>query len=220
MKAVLPCVLLVCALTITSVSTAAENGPSGPSGAQADEWTNDVGNAYFTLQPGHAWVLGGKSEGKIVTLTVTVLAETFKVNGVETRVIEERKLANGQLVEVSRGYFALSKKSEDIHCFGRDVAMYDNGRVTGRRGSWQAGVNGAQSALTVPAKPYVGQSFYTGQGRAVVVSLSAAVQSAAGAFGDCLVMTVETTPPLGKVTRAYAPSVGLVQDGNLLLTHY
>ena len=68
-------------------------------------------NAYFILEPGYYIVLRDRAGNQV---TATVLDETKVVAGVETRVLEERELAKGQLVEVSRNYFAIDPKSEKI----------------------------------------------------------------------------------------------------------
>jgi hypothetical protein len=225
-----PFVLLcsVAALNLTSPLFAAAEEPFRDKFSVAtNDWTSTGGNLYFKLEPGYTLVLEGKEEGRVVALTITVLDETLRIDGVETRVVEEREKVNEQLVEVSRNYLAASKRSGDVYYFGEDVDTYNNGELTGHGGSWRARVNGARFGLMVPAKPYLGQRYYqelagnVAQDRAEVVSLTETAQTAAGAFANCL-KTVETTPlePLSKEYKVYAPGVGLVQDGNLVLTRY
>src|SRR5262245_49746854 len=55
-------------------------------------------NDYFILEPGYQHTYKGEDE----ELTITVLEETKLVDGVETRVVEERESADGKVVEVSR----------------------------------------------------------------------------------------------------------------------
>jgi len=219
--------VVVAALSVGALSRASDGEFASKFVVATNEWTSTGGNSYFKLVPGYALVLEGKNEGKIVALTVTVLNETLMVDGVETRVVEERETANGQLVEVSRNYFASSKKTGDVYYFGEDVDTYDGGQLTGHGSSWRSGANGAKFGLMVPAEPRVGDRYYqelaarAAQDRAEVVSLTETVQTAVGAFANCL-KTIETTPlePLNKEFKVYAPDVGLVQDGNLLLTRY
>jgi len=78
---------------------------------------------------------------------ITVLAETKKVGNVETRIVEERETENGELTEVSRNYFAISRRTNNVYYFGEDVDEYKNGKVTGHGGSWLAGVEGAKYGL-------------------------------------------------------------------------
>jgi hypothetical protein len=56
--------------------------------------------------------------------------------------------------------------------------------------------------------------------RAEVVSLSERVTTPAGTFEKCL-KTEETTPlEPGRESKLYAPGVGLVTDGSLVLVSY
>ncbi len=63
-------------------------------------------NPYFILEPGYQLLLEGGTE----RVVITVLAETKTVDGVECRVVEERETKGDKLVEVSRNYFAISKR--------------------------------------------------------------------------------------------------------------
>ena len=115
------------------------------------EWTNDFSaekealvstgrNAFFILEPGYQLVLEKEKE----RLVITVLNETKQVDGVETRIVEERETDDGQMVEVSRNYFAISKRTGNVYYFGEDVDIYKDGKVASHDGSWLSGVNGAQ----------------------------------------------------------------------------
>src|SRR5947207_2968698 len=59
-------------------------------------------NDYFVLEQGYQLTLEGTDEGKPARLVITVLDQTRRVDGVETRVVEERESAGDELVEVSR----------------------------------------------------------------------------------------------------------------------
>src|SRR5262245_54108196 len=96
----------------------AANGGGACAADDMAQWTNDFSaekdalsstgrNNFFVLEPGYQLVLEDDKE----RLVITVLNETKKVDGVETRVVEERETNDGQLVEVSRNYFAISKRT-------------------------------------------------------------------------------------------------------------
>jgi hypothetical protein len=218
--------LLSCVMTATLTSAADKQFVSKFSVAE-DEWTNIGGNSYFKLEPGNTLVLEAKDGAKLTRLTITVLDETLKVDGVETRVVEERETENGQLVEVSRNYCAASKKTKDVYYFGEDVDMYQDGKVTGHGGSWRAGVNGAKFGLMMAGTPRVGDRYYqelagdVARDRAEIVSLTESLETPAGKFTNCL-KTEETTPlePGVKEYKVYAPGVGLIKEGDLLLTRF
>src|SRR5437870_12635827 len=107
---------------------------------EPDELLSIGRNPYFILEPGYTLVLeGGGSQ-----LTITVLNETKKVDGVETRVVEERETKGGKLAEVARNYFAISKRTGDVFYFGEDVDMYKDGKIANHDGTWPSGVGGAK----------------------------------------------------------------------------
>ena len=177
-------------------------------------------NPYFVLEPGYQLTLEDGNE----RLVVTVTDQTKTVDGVETRIVEERETKDGQLVEVSRNFFAISKRTDSVFYFGEEVDMYKGGKITSHEGAWQAGVNGAKFGLMIPGQILLGGRYYqeiakdVALDRAEIVSMSESLQSPAGEFKGC-VKTEETTPlePGVKEYKLYAPGVGLVQDGSLKL---
>jgi hypothetical protein len=197
------------------------------------EWTNDFTiekevltstgrNAYFILEPGYQLVLEGGKE----RLTVTVLNETKTVDGVETRIVEERETNDGALVEVSRNYFAISRKTGNVYYFGEDVDIYKDGKIASHEGSWLAGAMGAKFGLLMPAVPLLGARYQqevaprVAMDRAEIVSVRETLQTPAGDFKNCL-KTRETTPLEADVThKLYAPGIGLIQDASLKLVRY
>ena len=180
-------------------------------------------NPYFILEPGYQHVYESEDE----KLVITVLNETKVVDGVECRIVEERETKKDKLIEVSRNYFAINKKSKAVYYFGEDVDMYKDGKVTSHDGSWQAGKDGAKFGLMIPGEPKLGMKYYqevapkVAMDRAEVVSLTETVKTKAGEFKNCM-KTEETTPlePGVKEYKYYAPGVGLVRDGDLMLVNH
>lgn len=82
------------------------------------------------------------------------------MNGTQTRVIEEREIENGELVEVSRNYFAVCKPSNDVYYFGEDVDDYENGEIVSHPGAWLAGIDGDKAGMIMPGKVQVGLKHY------------------------------------------------------------
>ncbi len=184
-------------------------------------------NPYFILEPGYRLTFAGKEDGKEVGLTITVLDETKTVDGVETRVVEERETAGGKPIEISRNYFAISKRTNDVYYFGEDVDIYKDGKVVGHEGAWLSGKGGAKFGLALPGSPLLGARYYQEQApgkamdRAEVVSLAATMETPAGKFTNVL-KTEETTPlePDAKEAKHYARGIGLIKDGPFrLVTH-
>ncbi len=183
-------------------------------------------NRFFILEPGYQLVFQGKEGRKTVDLVITVLDETKLVDGVETRIVEERESMNGKLVEVSRNYFAVGAQSHNVYYFGEDVDMYENSKITSHEGAWLAGVHGAKHGIAMPAENKVGDRYYqeqaqkVAQDRAETVSITESVKTLAGTFENCL--KVKETTPLepGTEYKSYAPEIGLVCDGDLKLVKH
>jgi hypothetical protein len=76
-------------------------------------------NSHFILEPGYQVILEGEEDGENLQLVMSVLNETNIVDGVETRVVEEKETEGGNLVEVSRNYFAICKPTNNVIYFGR-----------------------------------------------------------------------------------------------------
>jgi len=190
---------------------------------QEGELSSTGRNPYFILEPGYRMVLENGRE----RLTITVLNETRKIDGVETRIVEERETKNDRPMEISRNYFAISKRTDNVYYFGEDVDIYKAGKVSSHEGAWMAGVNGARFGLAMPGVPTLKAKYYqelaprVAMDRAEIVSLSETLITPAGVFKDVL-KVVETTPLERGAAEAkyYAPGVGLLQDGSLKLVKY
>ena len=190
---------------------------------ERDELRSSGRNPYFVLEPGYQLVL----EGGRTRLIVTVLPETRMVDGVETRVVEERETEGDSLREVSRNFFAISTRTNSVFYFGEDVDMYERGRIVGHDGAWRAGVAGARYGLMMPGLPLLRARYYqeiaprVAMDRAEIVALGGTLTTPVGRFTD--VLTVEETSALERAAREakrYAPGVGLIQDGDLKLVRY
>jgi len=217
-------VVLGAALLAGTIWTSAAPPQVGTWTSRFDVRASDLGptgrNAYFILEPGHTAAYAAGNE----RLVINVLNETRRVDGVETRVVEERETKAGTLVEVSRNYFAISATTRDVFYFGEAVDIYRAGRIVDHEGAWESGVNGARFGLMMPAEPRLSSKYYQelapkiAMDRAAIVALHETVRTPAGEFKDC-VKVEETTPlePGVREYKYYAREVGLVQDGPLKL---
>ena len=184
-------------------------------------------NPYWSLEPGRYVVLGSLETDGSEFVIISVLDETEMVDGIETRVIEEREFENGELVEISRNFFAMAEETGDVFYFGEDVDYYENGEVTRHEGEWRAGVDDARAGLYMPANPVVGMKYYmeiapgTAMDRAEIFDTNAAVEWRRGTLSNCLVVT-ESSPlePDDESYKRYAPDVGMIFDDGLELYRY
>ena len=156
-----------------------------------------------------------------------MLDETRRIGDVETRVVEERESKDGQLVEVSRNFFAISRRTSDDYYFGEEVDIYKKGKIVKHDGAWVSGAAGARFGLIMPGAPVVGARYYqeispgVAMDRAEIVGTSEVLRTPAGEFTGVLEV-FETTPldPWSREHKYYAPGVGLLQEGSLKLVRF
>lgn len=206
------------AVAACASSAPAQAADPAPKGRLADTGRNP----YFVLEPGYQQTY----TGGVGTLVVTVLNETEIVDGVTTRVIEERESKGSALVELSRNFYAIDPATQDVYYFGEDVDDYSHGSVE-HPGSWRSGQGGAHFGLMMPGRPTVGfqhdqeQAPGVAEDHAEVVSTTESVTGPSGPVPNCLKVK-ETSRLEQAVTeyKIYAPGVGLVTDEDLTLVGY
>jgi hypothetical protein len=197
-------------------------------------WSDEGRNAYFSLEPGDLLVLAGEDDGETEEVRIRVLAQTqtiaFPAGGrrhrVRARVIEERETVDGELVEVSRNFFARCRETDDIYYFGEDVDIYEDGEIVSHDGAWRAGRNGARPGLIMPATYLLGSRYFqeiapgVALDRAEHTAMGLTVDTPAGIFRNCVEVT-ETTPlESGTSVKRYCPGVGLVFDSGVELVSF
>jgi hypothetical protein len=183
-------------------------------------------NPFFVLEPGYVLVLEREWSGRKASITITVLEETREIAGVETRAVEEKETVDGEVREVTRDYYAISKRTNNVYYFGEEVDEYEDGKLAGHSGSWMAGVDGASYGLAMPGSPLLGARYQqeNAPGRAMdrgeVVSLSESFDSPAGHFDH--VLMIEEWNPLDHdhEYKRYARGVGLIQDEGMALVRH
>lgn len=206
-----------------------------PTPAQKPEpgWTSDFSfeksdlaatgrNLHFILEPGYVLTLrDGDAE-----LIITVTNDTKVVDGVETRVVEERESKAGQLTEISRNFYAISRRTNSVYYFGEEVDIYKDGKVVKHKGAWSSGAKSARFGLMIPGLPLLGAKYYqeiapgVAMDRGEIVGLSETIMAPAGEFKNCLKTQDSSQIETGKEFKFYAPGVGLVQEEDLKLVSY
>jgi hypothetical protein len=184
-------------------------------------------NPFFILEPNYQLVLSGGDAGEVAEVTITVLNETREVNGTETRVVEERETINGEIVEISRNFFAICEETNSVFYFGEEVDDYENGILVAHEGAWVAGEGENKAGLIMPGSILLGARYYQeiapniALDRAEIIDVSQVIQTPSGEFSDTLI-TRETTPLEPDVVelKYYAAGVGLIQEEDLMLEHY
>lgn len=201
-----------------SISVAVCDPDAGP-------FSLTIDNEFFPLPVGHQLVLDGDDGGAALHLEITVLDETEVVAGVTTRVVEERESEDGELVEISRNFFAQAPDGTVCY-FGEDVDIYEGGEIVSHDGAWRAGGDN-RPGIIMPAAPAVGDTYFqevapgVAEDHAEVVALGEPITVPAGTFDDTL-ETREGTPlePGHFDTKVYVSGIGLVVDAAARLSSY
>jgi hypothetical protein len=123
---------------------------------------------------------------------------------------------DGEPVESTEDYYAQDRRG-NVWYLGEDTAEYENGKVVSREGSWEAGVDGAEPGVIMPAHPRAGlryrQEYYKGhaEDRARIVSRREQAGVPYGHFRRVL-MTRESNPLEPDVLefKFYARGIGPV----------
>jgi hypothetical protein len=182
------------------------------------EFSVDIDNRYWPMVPGTRWVyreLDGEGGAQRVVVSVTDRRKRV-ADGVEARVVHDEVSEDGEPVEVTDDWYA-QDAGGNIWYLGERTAEYENGKVVSRAGSWEAGVDGAQPGIAMPAGPWPGlayrQEYYAGEAedRAKVLGVDEQAEVPFGHFTGVL-LTKDLVPLEPNVLeyKLYAPGVGPV----------
>jgi hypothetical protein len=212
-------------------AAAAIAAPAGANAAPADlprgsehvtldpaDFSTRITNPWWPMRPGSRWVYRETdSQGARQRVVVTVTHRVKRIaNGVTARVVRDVVSEDGEPVEVTEDFYAQDRDG-NVWYLGEDTAEYENGRVVSREGSFEAGVDGAEAGVIMPAHPRPGlryrQEYYKGhaEDRARVVSRREQAGVPFGHFRGVL-MTREDNPlePRALEFKFYARGVGPV----------
>lgn len=183
-----------------------------------DAFTTGIDHPYWPMQPGTRWTYREVDEvGETLEVVVTVTSATKQVaNGVTARVVRDTVTQGGDLVEDTFDWYAQDEQGT-VWYLGEDTAEFEDGEITSREGSFEAGVDGAQAGVIMPADPAAGmtyrQEYYEGvaEDNGEVLSVREMADTPAGHFDDALLTkdTVGLEPEVLEY-KLYAPGVGPV----------
>ena len=205
--------------TQAATQTTASPLPQGSEVIQLDpaNFVTVIDHPYWPMKPGSKWVYREAAlDGAEQRVEVTVTKDTKTILGITATVVHDRVTEDGQLVEDTLDWYA-QDSAGNLWYMGEDTKEYENGEVVTTKGSWEAGVDGAQAGIILPAAPEVGmtyrQEYYAGQAEdgAKILSLDEWVGVPFGSF-DQVLMTKDYTPLDPKLLehKFYAKGVGPV----------
>ena len=201
-------------------SAAASELPQGSDPVELDpsEFTTDIDNPYWPMEPGTRWTYREiDEEGNELKVVVVVTTETKEIaNGITARVVRDVVTEDGQLVEDTKDWYAQDSDG-NIWYLGEETAEFEDGEIATREGSFEAGVDGAMPGIIMPGDPQVGmkyrQEYYEGEAEdnGEILSLDEMAEVPFGQFDNVLLTkdTITTEPDVLEF-KLYARGIGPV----------
>ncbi len=183
------------------------------------EFSPKVDNPLFPLVVGRTLMYSGTKDGKKALNVFHTSKATLVVDGVRTRVVEDRLYLDSVLEETTKDYYA-QDRCGNVWYFGEDTATLDEqGHVISTDGSFRAGVDGAQPGVFMQSHPQIGRHFrqewYAGQAedQYYALDLSTAITVPYGSFKHA-VRTAERTALEPDVldNKWFVPGIGEVEE--------
>jgi hypothetical protein len=175
--------------------------PRGPQVVDLDpaDFMATIDHPYWPMKPGSTWVYRETSgDGSRQRVEVTVTGETKDILGIRATVVHDVVTEDGQVIEDTFDWYG-QDRSGNLWYLGEDTKEFENGKVVSTEGSWEAGVDGAQAGIILPADPEVGmvyrQEYYAGQAEdaAEILSVDELAEVPFGSF-DHVLLTKDYTP--------------------------
>jgi hypothetical protein len=181
------------------------------------DFRDQIDNPYLPMAPGAVWVYRETDpRGNRTKVRVTVTTRTKRILGIDATVVHDVVSDHGEVVENTFDWYA-QDECGNVWYLGENTKEYEDGEVVSTEGSWQAGVDGGQAGVIMPADPQVGlvyrEEYYDGEAEdaAEVLSIDEQAQVRYGHFRNVL-LTKNYTPLEPRVLeyKLYAKGVGVV----------
>jgi hypothetical protein len=185
-------------------------------------------NPFFPFQAGGFRVFSGRSEGEAIVLLDVFSSETrdFSWGGgtVTCVVIQETEFEGGQLVEITKNYFAQANDGS-VYYFGETVDDYEDGVITGHGGGWLVGgptgddppetQSVVDPALFMPANPEEGDEWMPEdvpdgpQELDLLTRADVKVKVPTGRYEGCIEVLETDVADDASEKKWYAPGIGV-----------
>jgi hypothetical protein len=176
-----------------------------------------IDNPYLPFTPGARWVYEGDVDGEHERIEVTVTADRHVVLGISAVVVSDINYVDGALVAQTFDWYA-QDRAGNVWYLGEDTEEYEDGKLVGTEGSWEAGVDGAVPGIFMLAEPTVGDAYRQhgvdeAEELAEVLDLGATRSIGVGDYRDVLVVREwSASEPEVVEEKSYAPGVGKVYE--------
>jgi hypothetical protein len=215
-------------LAAPTLSSSAGEAAHGTSPAfDPTHFTNPVNNPYFPLTPGLVTRLHGTDGEEEFVEKVRITHRTRPIAGIQAVVVRDVvRRPDGTLAEATDDWYANDDQG-NVWYLGEDTATYDeHGNLEDREGSWEAGVDGAEPGIILPADPRpptatrLEYSKGVAEDQGWVVQRLGRVNTPGGRFTD-VVRTLEWSRLEPRVIsqKFYAAGLGIVEERDLAAGH-
>jgi hypothetical protein len=208
----------------TGASTTGTEATSLPQGSEPftidpSEFTTEIDHPYWPMKPGSRWIFRETdAEGAKRKVVVTVTNDTKTIIGIDARVVHDQVTEDGQVTEDTYDWYAQDAEGS-LWYLGEDTKEFENGKLKTTEGSWEAGVDGAEPGIILPAHPEPGmkyrEEYYAGQAEdgAEILSVNAHAKVPYVTY-DHVLQTRNFTPlePNLVEEKFYAQGVGPVLE--------
>lgn len=191
---------------------------SEPSNLNPADFSTNIDNPYWPMPVGSTWhVHVTNPQGESLQETITTENKTKKIaDGITARVSHDVVYTQGKPTEITDDWYAQDAEG-NIWYFGENTASLQKNGQWDQSGSFEAGKNGADAGIAMPAHPSVGltyrEEYYKGhaEDRSKVLALDQQVQAPAGHFSGAI-LTDDYSPlePTVSEYKLYAKGVGPV----------
>jgi hypothetical protein len=216
---------LLCGLVMALASCSSGPGTIGPTGVDQlaiptpspdpGDFVAEIDNPWLPLRTGASWTY--LLDGAVPSRKLLVDAATGPfVAGVPTVAVTTTEATRrGRTLATSTAWYAQDSDG-NVWLFGESGTQYAGGQAV-PVGAWQAGKDGAEAGLAMPAIPRLGDGYRPGfapgiaEDRVLVESVTEQVTTPLGVATD-VVLTENTSALAPDVSlRWYAPDLGLVR---------
>jgi hypothetical protein len=193
--------------------------PTGSQPVQLDpaDFSTTIDHPYWPMRPGTRWTYREEEDGEVKEVVVVVTHQTKRIaSGVTARVVRDTVRVDGSIIEDTLDWYAQDSKG-NLWYLGEDTAEFEDGKITSRAGSFEAGRDGALPGIMLPADPVPGmryrQEYYKGEAEdnGEVLSTAEMAEVPAGLYRNALLTkdTITIEPDVQEY-KLYAPGVGPV----------
>ena len=207
------CTLSLAACSMLRHEDAADYQPR----INAADFQTQVDNPWFPLVPGTTYRYVERKGAERTDVVTTVTHETRTIRGVTCVVVHDLATRNGATLEDTYDWYAQDKKG-NVWYFGEDTRAYDANGKYSTEGSWEAGVDGAQPGIVMPADAVAGaayrQEYFAGHAEDMgqIVTLNESVSVPLGVFVETLRTREWSELEAGSDKKWYARGIGFIRS--------